>query len=151
MASQSQRMSPFRPFECCAQDRRLTWARLQVIRPLAGMTASGLRGRASLRPCVGPLLRGFARRAASLDALRQPLRRRVRRAFGTRSSRERQGIYTVFRCVLILRCILAHSAWGKRHFSSRPRPPASTLPTTACPPLSTVTRSTRTVCCPFER
>ncbi len=45
----------------------------------------------------------------------------------------------------------SQGAWGRRHLSPLALPPACTLPTTACPPLSTVTRSTRTVCVPLER
>ena len=45
----------------------------------------------------------------------------------------------------------ASGAWGGRIFHRRPSPRWVTVPTTACPPFSTVTRPTRTTCVPLER
>lgn len=98
-----------------------------------------------------------SRHGDSSGALGRALRLRPRRASGRQPSRERQEPGRAGRCVSILRSSGGHystsapGAWGHRQLSSAPLPPWFTVPTTACAPVSTVTRSTRTTCWPLER
>ncbi len=114
----------------------------------------------SRRPRVPPWRarwRGAARlprrpsaRRASMPRVPCPAARRPPpRASGIRASHERQALGRVPRCAWSARRSAARRApfaWGSRHFPSLPLPPVSTAPTMACPPPSTVTRSTRTTC-----